>query len=132
MYEATIQILHLEVRNSSREVTSIVIDGHNLGACYPNGVSNCEFYNCSGEIHSINGTRTIIEPKNKTIGLEIHYRDPVENGSSCFCKTSDDSCSKSVVSQDSFPVTAIARVMLTQTERNRGEWNMNYIKMHKK
>ena len=89
LYAVTIQVLHLEVNNSSREATSIVLDGHNLGSCYPNGTNNCEFYNCSDQSNSNNLTRTTIEPKNETIGLEIHYNDPVRNGSACFCNTSE-------------------------------------------
>ena len=123
LYEVKIQILHLEVNNSSREATSIVLDGHNMGSCHPNGTSNCEFYNCSDETNRSNLTKTTIEPKNETIELEIYYNDPVENGSACFCNTSDYSCNKTMASHDLTPVTASAHITLTMLtlERTDGE-----------
>ena len=110
-YDIKTEILRNDLGSASERVTKIIVDGHQLGGCNPNGKDDdCTFFDCfSPQSRSVTATSDQLQ-------FELNY---VGHSWACDCDTTtwesgDESCSpKEDTVAGRTSMTAVARFTLT-------------------
>ena len=113
-YHVKTEILRNDLGHSHEKVTSILVDGIELGECNPDGGDyDCTFFDCfSAQSHTVTATSTQLQ---FALSYQGHSWD-------CDCDTTtwesgDTSCSKESTIASRSPMTAVARFTLTPVHK---------------
>ena len=117
-YFVRIEVMRGDTDQAHEKVSSITINGDNVGSCNPSGSGDCTFFDCPFENQTNQADHlkvTSIRSVGELIDIELSYSSQVDIDMSCYCDYLTGTCGKRQYFPSGAPIVhtfAAARVTL--------------------